>query len=111
VLCICASQWRVGFGGAYGLDYSAVFAAAQISGVELIKEDLDKIRAFETEVLSIWNKSGGQGPCNEEQKKQCKYEFGEYLDFTCRSCERNPNRDTGEGDIKNGPADKDSRND
>lgn len=51
-----ATQWRVGMGGATGLDYSAVAAVMDIQGVKQKKRAkmFEHIRIMEAAVLEIW---------------------------------------------------------
>ena len=51
-----ATQWRVGMGGATGLDYSAVAAVMDIQGVKPKKRAkmFEYIRIMEAAVLEIW---------------------------------------------------------
>ena len=51
-----ATQWRVGMGGATGLDYSAVAAVMDIQGVKAKKRAkmFEHIRIMEAAVLEIW---------------------------------------------------------
>ena len=51
-----ATQWRVGMGGATGLDYSAVAAVMDIQGVKPKKRAkmFEHIRIMEATVLEIW---------------------------------------------------------
>lgn len=48
------SQWRVGFGGATGLDYLAVDKTAQWLGVGMNRLMLEKIQALEMSQLNRW---------------------------------------------------------
>jgi hypothetical protein len=47
----CGTQWRVGFGGAVGLDYLAVDRVAQIMGIRMDRLMLHKIRTLEVNQL------------------------------------------------------------
>ena len=51
-----STQWRMGFAGAYGLDYSAVAAVMDMHGVKQRrrKKLLWQIRWMEREVLAMW---------------------------------------------------------
>ncbi|MFC3873320.1 DUF1799 domain-containing protein [Neisseria musculi] len=51
-----STQWRVGFSGAYGLDYGAVAAVMDMQGIKRKSRRslLRKIRLMEREVLSMW---------------------------------------------------------
>jgi hypothetical protein len=93
LICLCASQWRIGFGGPYALDFNAVFGAADILGMRLNQRDIEKLQVYEEEVLKL-RAAGKQskGVCDEKQKAQCSEEFGEFLDWACGQCEQNPNR-------------------
>lgn len=56
LLCACGTQWRVGFGGPYGLDYPAVFAVAGVLGIELTPEVLAGVALIEHTQLELWNR-------------------------------------------------------
>lgn len=52
---LLGTQWRVGFSGAYGLDYAAVAAVMDMQGVEEKARPalLDDIRIMEAEALAM----------------------------------------------------------
>ena len=52
------TQWRVGLGGATGLDYSAVAAVMHMQGTPRKErsELLALLRVMEAEVLEVWGK-------------------------------------------------------
>jgi hypothetical protein len=57
------TQWRVGMGGATGLDYSAIPVLFDLYGVEDRVEVFEGIQVCEVELLLIWqekNKSGSK---------------------------------------------------
>lgn len=41
------TQWRIGFGRTIGLDYTAVFAVAEVYGLEMTPALFRKIKALE----------------------------------------------------------------
>ena len=47
------TQWRVGMGGATGLDYAALQVVAKAMGVKLKRSVLDGIRVMENEALRV----------------------------------------------------------
>lgn len=47
-----ATQWRIGLGGAVGLDYNSMFAVAGILEIQMTPEILSKIRILEYKTLS-----------------------------------------------------------
>lgn len=51
-----STQWRVGFAGAYGLDYGALAAAMDMQDISPRKRKslFNKVRLMEQEVLSMW---------------------------------------------------------
>ncbi|WP_319760358.1 DUF1799 domain-containing protein [Maridesulfovibrio sp.] len=52
LLCLCARQVRVGFGGLVGFDMPAVFAVADRLGMEIGRHEIEKIRAVEIAMTS-----------------------------------------------------------
>lgn len=58
-----ATQWRMGFGGVVGLDYSALNIAANILDIELTPEIFSKIQILESLTLEKAYKD------NEKNKK------------------------------------------
>lgn len=56
LMLACETQWRVGFGGAYGLDYNAVFAVAGALHIPLDATVLRGLQALEREQLRVWTK-------------------------------------------------------
>lgn len=56
----CATQWRVGFAGRTGLDYTAVKTVMDINGVEDMKDTLWRVRVIETSALNTWAESNGK---------------------------------------------------
>jgi sirohydrochlorin ferrochelatase len=48
------SQWRVGMGGATGLDYAAVYRVAETIGVDLDDTVLPLLQTLEAEQLDDW---------------------------------------------------------
>lgn len=49
------SQWRAGMGGAYGLDYGALYRVAETIGVEIDEEVLGLVQVLEAEQVEAWN--------------------------------------------------------
>ncbi len=33
---------------------------------------------------------GIDGGCNARQRERCKFEYGEFFEWTCENCEKNP---------------------
>ena len=52
----CQTQWRVGFSGATGLDYNAMFSVAGALGIKVDARILRGISVLENTALSQWNK-------------------------------------------------------
>lgn len=89
VLIFSATQWRTGFNGACGLDYTAVIAIAQSLEIKCDRNLLEKIRTYERAVLENLKSTAGQANtliCDEAQKERCKIEHGEYLEWACNNC-------------------------
>jgi hypothetical protein len=60
--CELQSQWRVGFGGATGLDYAAALAHLRVAhglrGADL-RDVWEGIRAAERAQLEVWSEARG----------------------------------------------------
>ena len=56
LLSLCSSQWRVGMGGAYGLDYGVVMEVAKAMWFDTDEIFFEKLRAYEAAVLDEMNK-------------------------------------------------------
>ncbi len=54
LMLACETQWRAGFGGAYGLDYPAAFRVAEILKIPVDAAVFRGLRALEREQLAIW---------------------------------------------------------
>lgn len=50
----CRTQWRMGFGGPYGLDLPAVFEVARILGLTVDVELIRHVGIIEAEQLAMW---------------------------------------------------------
>lgn len=75
-------------GVAYRLDYGVIIEMAKALKVEINQIFFEKVKAFENEVLRIWKgKKKKDGPCDEEQKAKCQFEFGEFFEWACKNCE------------------------
>jgi len=59
VFLACATQWRVGWGGATGLDYAAVRVVMDVEGVgkKHRAEVFQGVRAMEYAVLDEWERA------------------------------------------------------
>ncbi len=54
MLRACERQWRVGFSGAIGLDFPAVFQIAdRVLGIEITEEVFERLKVAEDEWLSV----------------------------------------------------------
>ena len=51
----CQTQWRVGFAGATGLDYVAVFQVAGALGIQMDEKALSKVQMLEGMTLERWH--------------------------------------------------------
>uniref|UniRef100_A0AB39ABS9 Tail length tape measure protein n=1 Tax=Pectobacterium phage Pappous TaxID=3158140 RepID=A0AB39ABS9_9CAUD len=51
LFCSLATQWRVAFGGAVGLDYNVIPMMATLRGFELTKEIMDDLQIMEMAAL------------------------------------------------------------
>jgi len=68
ILTLASTQWRVGMGGAYGLDYGVVMEMAKALGIRRDQTFFEKVRVVEAEVLRIWD---------EQRKKKTAHESDE----------------------------------
>ena len=48
----CQTQWRMGFGGPVGLDYTALFRVAEMLGLEVDARCLELIQVLEMDSLA-----------------------------------------------------------
>ena len=55
---LCQTQWRVGFSGATGLDYNAVFKVADTLGIKVNEHVLRGVNAVESMMLERWHEEG-----------------------------------------------------
>lgn len=87
IMRIASNQWRMGFGGVYGLDITAIISIAQALGVETDYSFFEKIHIIESKILEIIAPAkGGEKECDNEQKEKCRIEFGEFLEWSCNNC-------------------------
>jgi len=67
---------------------AAVCEAARCCGIAPDKLFLEKVAAFEEEVLRALRRKEASGPCSEEKRKECEAVFGkEFLAWACKNCE------------------------
>lgn len=59
LLSLCSAQWDVGLAGPTGLKWEVVMKVAEITGIEIDSIFIEKLKAFETEVLKGMNKKDG----------------------------------------------------
>lgn len=52
-----STQWRVGFGGPYGLDYNAMYLVAGTMRVEMTPKMLRKMRRLEADALTAMSEN------------------------------------------------------
>lgn len=52
----CQTQWRIGFAGATGLDYTALFGVAAAQGLTVDGTMLRKVQLLEGMTLQHWAK-------------------------------------------------------
>lgn len=74
----CSTQWRVSWGGPYGLDYHAARDVADGYGVEWGPALLERLRILEADRLGIGNpderphkRCRNAAACSMCRKKQC----------------------------------------
>lgn len=87
LLVLAQTQWRATDGGFYGLDYAVITRIAKELGIHTGQSFFEKLRIYEREALSLI-----KGKCDGKQKEKCKMEFGEFYEWACSNCEKNPNR-------------------
>lgn len=52
------TQWRTGFGGLVGLDYTAMYRIAETLDVQITQQLLEKIQLLELDTLTDRKKAG-----------------------------------------------------
>ena len=85
ILKYLRTQWRAGFGGAYGLDYNVADIRAVEAGIVLDQLYYAKVAAYEQTALAIIRKPG-KPPCTPEKERMCRDEYGETFEWTCTNC-------------------------
>lgn len=80
------TQFRVGMGGAYGLDYNTMDRRSLARGMTLDAVYFAKVRAYELEVLAILNPPKNKDICTPDKKNRCRLEYGVYLEWACKNC-------------------------
>jgi len=88
IFTFCDRQLRVAFGGIYAFDYTPIFLIALARGIAFDGDFFRKIKIFETEALECLTKRKN---CTEEDKKKCRIQYGEYLEWACKQCEEMKN--------------------
>jgi hypothetical protein len=68
-----------------GIDYNAVINIARALGIPLDHIFLSKLNLFEHQVLKILYGTD-KDTCNEQQKEKCRFEFGEFFEWACKTC-------------------------
>ena len=58
LFCQMGTQWRIGFGGAVGLDYAVLFRLFDLQGIDKSKQKelLSQIQICESAALNIFHK-------------------------------------------------------
>lgn len=80
------TQWRVGMGGAYGLDYAVVDGRACARNIPLDTVYAMKVHAYERTALDLLNKHTGKERCDDKKREFCKYQYGDLFEWTCKNC-------------------------
>ena len=91
LLVLAQTQWRATDGGYYGLDFNVLIQMARGLGIQTGQIFFEKLRVYEREALKIFRQKK-EDICDEKQKESCKLEFGEFFEWACGKCEKNPNK-------------------
>lgn len=70
-----------------GFDYNAIIKVARALDIPINHAFLLNLSLFEREVLEILNNMD-EGDCNKKQKESCRFQYGEYFEWACKSCEK-----------------------
>lgn len=73
-------------GGIIGLDITLLRQIAGDIGMKRTERFYERLSIFEAEVMKFIQ---GDSRCDANQKEKCKIEFGEFLEWSCKNCERN----------------------
>jgi len=90
LLRMATRQWRFDFSGPVGLDYGVIFEMARSLGIEIGRDFLEKLHAYEAEILRIRTDKEQPDGCNAKKEAACRIQFGEMFEATCRKCPLNP---------------------
>jgi hypothetical protein len=83
---LAATQWRAGFNGVYGLDYTAIITIAQALHIATDRTFFEKLKVFEKAVLEQICEKQKSETCDPVK---CKFEYGEYFEWACENCRDN----------------------
>lgn len=72
LVSICKRQWRVSMNGRDSLDFGVLIEAARALRIPRDRLFLQKLSAFESEVLEIWDKAGEATETDEEYERSLK---------------------------------------
>ena len=101
VLSMTATQWRTSLealilpmGGVHitsyhqGIDYGVIIDVAEKCDVTVDLSFMTKLKAFETEVLTLLNhrEKAQAEPCTPTQCEDCRILYGDLLEQTCAIC-------------------------
>lgn len=75
-----------------GFDFNALFSIADRLDIHQGPSFLRKLRFLEGRVIKILGELAAGTRCTEQEKQKCRFEFGEYFQWTCDHCEKNPER-------------------
>lgn len=71
-----------------GLDFGAMIKMAEGMEIPITETLLEKISIFERASMAILNCASEDQRCSKEDKARCIEEYGQYLAWACKQCEK-----------------------
>jgi len=78
-----------------GLDNGAIIRMAEGMAIPVNQTFFENLSAFEQESLKILNGTANEQVCDKAQKERCTEEYGQYLDWTCKTCKTKKAKEKG----------------
>lgn len=93
MITLAADPWSFdGMSGSATFKTDLIITMARDLGIARPRAFYEKLKVFVEEVKEVWKKK----TCTEEEKKQCEAQHGEFLEWACSKCEKNPKRENGQ---------------
>lgn len=90
LITLIPNQWEVGFNGAYALKMLVYLEMADRLEIPTGPSFFEKLKMYELEALKMLNERKVRtGVCDENEKRKCRIQHGDWLEWACKNCEKN----------------------